>query len=103
MSSRSSSGPAPAPRIRYTPRGTEQGWADAAATLAGAAGYAEGSDRHIPGTLRDAREELLRSDMLRDAFGAETVAHYARAAEWEIEEFNRVVTNYEIARGFEKA
>ena len=27
----------------------------------------------------------------------------ARAAEWEIEEFNRVVTDYEIARGFEKA
>ena len=33
----------------------------------------------------------------------EVVAHYARAAEWEIEEFNRVVTDYEIARGFERA
>jgi glutamine synthetase len=31
------------------------------------------------------------------------VAHYARAAEWEIQEFDRIVTDYEIARGFEKA
>lgn len=65
--------------------------------------YAEDDARHIPRTLRDARDALLGSDMLRDAFGDEVVTHYARAAEWEIEEFNRVVTEYEIARGFEKA
>ena len=59
--------------------------------------------KYIPSTLRDAHGALLASDMLRDAFGTETVAHYARAAEWEIEEFNRIVTDYEIARGFEKA
>lgn len=65
--------------------------------------YSEDDTHHIPRTLRDARDALLSSDMLADAFGAETVNHYARAAEWEIEEFNRVVTDYEIARGFEKA
>ncbi|MEL6571662.1 MAG: glutamine synthetase family protein [Pseudomonadota bacterium] len=65
--------------------------------------YADDEANHIPRTLRDAREALLGSGMLKDAFGEETVAHYARAAEWEIEEFNRVVTTYEIARGFEKA
>lgn len=65
--------------------------------------YADQYQNHIPRTLRDAREALLKSDMLTEAFGAETIAHYARAAEWEIEEFNRVVTTYEIARGFEKA
>lgn len=65
--------------------------------------YSNDAKRHIPHTLRDAREALLRSGMLEEAFGKETVAHYARAAEWEIEEFNRVVTHYEIARGFEKA
>ena len=41
--------------------------------------------------------------MLREAMGDFVVEHYARAAEWEIEEFNRVVTDYEIARGLEKA
>ena len=58
---------------------------------------------HIPRTLGEARDALLKSDMLKEAFGEETVTHYARAAEWEIEEFNRVVTDYEIARGFEKS
>ena len=41
--------------------------------------------------------------MLREAFGDEVVDHYVRAAEVEIEEFNQVVTDYEIARGLEKA
>ena len=50
-----------------------------------------------------AREALVASDMLKEAMGEDVIAHYARAAEWEIEEFNRVVTDYEIARGFEKA
>lgn len=65
--------------------------------------YAGDDQAHIPQTLRDARDALLASDMLREAFGEDVIAHYARAAEWEIEEFNRVVTDYEIARGFEKA
>ena len=65
--------------------------------------YSGDKAAYIPRTLRDARDALLASDMLKNAFGEETVAHYARAAEWEIEEFNQVVTNYEIARGFEKA
>ncbi|WP_323764447.1 glutamine synthetase family protein [Marinovum sp.] len=58
---------------------------------------------HLPVTLRDAREALLASDMLRAAFGEDVVTHYARAAEVEIEDFNRAVTDYEIARGFEMA
>ena len=57
----------------------------------------------VPTTLLQARDALLASDMLRDAFGDEVITHYGRAAEWEIEEFNRVVTDYEIARGFERA
>jgi len=31
------------------------------------------------------------------------VDHYVRAAEVEIEDFDRAVTDYEIARGFERA
>lgn len=65
--------------------------------------YADDAAHHIPRTLRDARDALLRSEMLKTAFGEETVAHYARAAEVEIDDFNRIVTDYEIARGFEKA
>ena len=46
---------------------------------------------------------MASSGMLKEAFGEAVVAHYARAAEWEIEEFNRAVTDYEIARGLERA
>ena len=65
--------------------------------------YADESTQHIPATLLDARAALIQSQMLKDAFGEEVVTHYARAAEWEIEEFNRVVTDYELARGLERA
>jgi glutamine synthetase len=65
--------------------------------------YEHDGSRHLPRTLRDAREKLLGSDMLREAMGADVVTHYARAAEVELEDFNRAVTDYEIARGLEKA
>ncbi len=63
----------------------------------------QGESNSIPRTLRDARESLHTSALLRSALGDEVVDHYARAAEWEIEEFDQVVTDYEIARGFERA
>lgn len=59
--------------------------------------------KQIPRTLRDATETLRKSKMLREAFGDGVVEHYARAGEWEQEEFDRVVTDYELARGFERA
>lgn len=63
----------------------------------------EGDGNSIPTNLRDAREALLGSAMLRSALGDAVVEHYARAALWEIEETERVVTDYEVARGFERA
>jgi len=48
-------------------------------------------------------ETLRNSDFLRAALGDDVVDHYTRAAEWEQEEFDRVVTDWEIARGFERA
>ena len=62
-----------------------------------------GSSGMIPQNLRDAREALEGSAMLREAFGDVVIDHYCRAAEWELEEFDRVVTDYEIARGFERS
>ena len=63
----------------------------------------EGEAETIPTNLRDAAAALKRSDMLRRAFGTEVVDHYVHAAEWEQEAFDRVVTDWEIARGFERA
>ena len=63
----------------------------------------QGETGMLPGSLRESRETLKTSKMLRAAFGDEVVDHYVRAAEVEIEDFERVVTDYEIARGFERA
>ncbi|MCA8869324.1 MAG: glutamine synthetase [Rhodobacteraceae bacterium] len=63
----------------------------------------KGKTGSIPANLRDARTALLGSSMLREAFGDEVVEHYARAAEVELDDFDLVVTDYELARGFERA
>lgn len=59
--------------------------------------------REIPGTLRAATDAMRGSKMLREAFGEDVIAHYTRAAEWEQEEYDRRVTDWEVARGFERA
>ena len=59
--------------------------------------------REIPRTLRHATDELNRSAMLRAAFGDDVIDHYVRAAEWEQEEYDRRITDWEVARGFERA
>ncbi|MEH6737412.1 MAG: glutamine synthetase family protein [Sulfitobacter sp.] len=65
--------------------------------------YADAKAADIPQTLRAATETLRGSAFLREALGEDVVDHYTRAAEWEQEEFDRVVTDWEIARGFERA
>ncbi|MCB1311938.1 MAG: glutamine synthetase [Sedimentitalea sp.] len=65
--------------------------------------YEAAKGGEIPKTLRDAVETLTGSTMLRAAMGDDVIDHYTRCARWEIEEFDRVVTDYEIARGFERA
>ena len=63
----------------------------------------KGDTKMIPENLREAKFALSQSEMLKSAFGEEVVTHYCRAAEVELEEFDRVVTDWEIARGFERA
>jgi glutamine synthetase len=64
--------------------------------------YQSGDIAEIPRTLRAATETLRGSAMLRAALGEEVVDHYVRAAEVEQEEFDMAVTDWEIARGFER-
>ncbi|MCX7559025.1 glutamine synthetase family protein [Sulfitobacter sp. F26204] len=65
--------------------------------------YEDAKAADIPQTLRAATETLRNSNFLRDAMGDDVITHYTRAAEWEQEEFDRTVTDWEIARGFERA
>ncbi|KGL00009.1 glutamine synthetase family protein [Thalassobacter sp. 16PALIMAR09] len=82
-------------------KGLEDKMTLAAATTGDVYEDAKASD--IPQTLRSATDSLRNSDFLREALGDDVVNHYTRAAEWEQEEFDRVVTDWEIARGFERA
>ena len=65
--------------------------------------YEDAKAPYIPQTLRAATDTLRGSAFLREAMGEDVIDHYTRAAEWEQEEFDRVVTDWEIARGFERA
>jgi glutamine synthetase len=65
--------------------------------------YQDAKATDIPQTLRAATETLRGSQFLRAALGDDVVDHYTRAAEWEQEEFDLAVTDWEIARGFERA
>ncbi|WP_020593963.1 glutamine synthetase family protein [Kiloniella laminariae] len=59
--------------------------------------------RSIPNNLRGAAVALNQSKMLRAAMGDEVIDHYTHAAEWEQRAFDRRVTDWEVARGFERA
>ncbi|MFT4149186.1 MAG: glutamine synthetase family protein [Paracoccaceae bacterium] len=59
--------------------------------------------REVPKNLRDATAKLNGSAMLRAALGDDVVDHYTHAAEWEIAETDRVVTDFELQRLLERA
>jgi len=65
--------------------------------------YEDAKAGDIPQSLRAATDTLRASKFLRDAMGDDVIDHYTRAAEWEQEEFDKAVTDWEIARGFERA
>ncbi len=59
--------------------------------------------REIPKTLREAAELANRSEWLRATFGDAVIDHYVHAAHWEISECDRVVTDWDLRRGLERA
>ncbi|MBJ2153642.1 glutamine synthetase family protein [Paracoccus sp. IB05] len=65
--------------------------------------YSVAGVREIPKNLRDAAAKLKSSAMLRKAFGDDVVDHYHHAAQWEISETDRMVTDFELKRLLERA
>ncbi len=59
--------------------------------------------RRIPENLPAATAAMRRSKMLRAAMGDAVVDHYVHVAIWEQQEHEREVTDWEVARGFERA
>ena len=64
--------------------------------------YADATLPQIPKTLREAIAELERSKAAREAFGAPVVEHYLHTARLEQQAFDRVVTDWELHRNFER-
>jgi glutamine synthetase len=65
--------------------------------------YAAQNAREIPKTLRAAAQALNGSAFLRATLGDDVVDHYHHAAQWEISETDRVVTDFERQRLLERA
>jgi len=56
----------------------------------------------VPSTLLQARELFATSDVAREAFGEDVVAHYLNYADVELRAFEAAVTDWEHVRGFER-
>ncbi len=62
----------------------------------------EADKPHVPRTLLEARELFASSDVARESFGQEVVAHYLNMADVELAAFNSAVTDWERFRSFER-
>lgn len=65
--------------------------------------YSATSLPKIPATLRDATDELEKSEMFRRAFGDDVVDHYLHFFRTEQRKYDEAVTNWERERYFERA
>ena len=66
-------------------------------------GNAYESDKpHVPRTLRAAREAFASSEVAREALGQDVVDHYVNMADVELAAFDAAVTDWELARTFER-
>ena len=66
-------------------------------------GNAYGSDApRVPTTLREAAELFGRSEIAREAFGADVVEHYLNNARIEVQAYDAAITDWERVRGFER-
>lgn len=55
----------------------------------------------LPRTLREANQKLAASKAARALFGEGFVDHYVRTRDWEVREYDKAVTDWELSRYFE--
>jgi glutamine synthetase len=55
----------------------------------------------LPRTLKDATARLAASERARQILGEGFVDHYVRTRDWEVRQFERAVTDWELRRYFE--
>ena len=68
-------------------------------------GTGEGSEdpnrKPIPRTLAEATRLLGESKIAREILGEAFVDHYVRTRDWEVRQYERAVTDWELKRYFE--
>jgi glutamine synthetase len=64
--------------------------------------YEDAKLPRVPATLREAVGELERSRVAREFLGEAVFEHYLHTARQELEALDRVVTDWELERGFER-
>jgi glutamine synthetase len=55
----------------------------------------------LPRTLKEATARLASSERARKILGEAFVDHYVRTRDWEVRQFERAVTDWELRRYFE--
>jgi glutamine synthetase len=58
-------------------------------------------ERHLPRTLEDAAARFAQSEVALRWFGDAFVEHFAATRDWEVRQFRKHVTDWELARYFE--
>lgn len=71
------------------------------APVSGDAGEGDGSRKKIPRTLKEATALLKQSETARKILGDGFVDHYVRTREWEVRQYEKAVTDWELKRYFE--
>jgi len=64
-------------------------------------GYADTINGHLPKNLWEATQAMKNSDLPRELFGDEFVAHFTATREWEWSQYAKVVTDWELKRYLE--
>ncbi len=64
-------------------------------------GYTAQGSASLPRDLAEAARRFCESEVSRKWFGDEFVDHYAGTREWEVRQYQRAVTDWELARYFE--
>jgi glutamine synthetase len=55
----------------------------------------------LPGNLRDSTANLAASDEAREILGETFIDHFVASREWEVREYERTVTDWQLRRYFE--
>ena len=59
------------------------------------------AERQLPTSLKESTSNFASSDRAHDLFGLEFVDHFVRTREWEVSEYEKAITDWQLKRYFE--